>query len=211
MSIHMYLAVKVGEITKSTEKRLAQVGFGLYPDGSVRIPERIIPDALAIIDDMNLPNFSNSAIELLKRKVNKGCILDFERQPNDRHIRLIRALSDKKIVGVPEVFHSHCPNALPMISCQEPCNNWLHFLRSTHKRFPDGWMLEITPWKHERNGRVSRAEGFLQNSLCHFRRENGKILYYDTSKTIQQKIILAERNGCRAALALYSELKQLET
>ncbi len=187
---------------------LAQLGFGFYENGSVRIPPRILPKSVAVIDDMYLPNFTQSAIEMLRAKIPNGCILDFERKPSPLHQKLIAALPN--VIALPASFYTQRSKALPIVSCPEPCNQWNHFLRNTQKSYPKGWMLEITPWKRSIRGSAPKEEGFLQNALCRYRKKDGALLYFDTKQTISQKLSLAENYGCRAAIGLLQELRALE-
>ncbi len=209
MSIPVYLAVNYEENVQDSKNIIAQVGFGFHPNGSVRIPQQIIPNSVAVIDDLFLPNFTASAVHLLKDKITHGCILDFERSPSPRHKKMIQNLQDRKIISLPAQFHSLSPSALPIISCSEPCNSWLQFLNETHHRYPCGWVLEITPWYHLRDGVVNKNEGYLQHALCRFRRERNKILYYDTKETLAKKMNLAEQNGCKSVIVLQSDIKKL--
>ncbi len=207
MSISVYLAIK-DEIVKYPKNLLAQIGFGFQPDGTVRIP-KLLRKSTVVIDDIHLPNISNSAIQILKSKFER-CILDFERRESVIHKKLIQGMQDKTIIALPERFHAYAPKALPIISCMEPCNSWQNFLNKNQKKYPNGWMLEITPWNHKKEGTANKNEGYLQNSLCYFQRDHDKVLYYDTKDTISEKITLAEQYGCKAAIALYQEVKQLK-
>lgn len=209
LSILIYLAIHGGEIKNFSEKRLAQVGFGFYPNGSVRLPERVVADAAAVIDDRFVPKFSDSAMLQLKSRVERGCILDFEREPTEWHDRLIQKLADRRIIALPERFAEKMPQALPIVSCPEPCNSWAQFAKATHARHPKGWMLEVIPWHRTKSGRASQSEGFLQNSVCRFRRTEKGILYYDTADTLRQKLSVAQTHGCRAAIVLHSDCPDL--
>lgn len=209
LSILIYLAITGGEGKNFPEKRLAQVGFGFYPNGSVRLPERIVPDAVAVIDDRFLPKISDSAMLQLKSKISHGCILDFEREMNEKHLRLMQKLADQRIIALPERFSQKMPQALPIVSCPEPCNSWLQFAKAAHERHPKGWMLELIPWHQVKAGNGSQAEGFLQNSVCRFRRTEKGIVYYDTAETLRQKLAVAQTHGCRAAIALHSDCPDL--
>ncbi len=204
MQIPIYLAVRQEEIKNFP---IAQIGFGFYPNGNVRLPSRILPRAIAVIDDLHLPNFSQSAIEILKSKTPHGCIFDFERNPSKQHQQLIAAVP--KIIAIPSNFYEFAPKALPIVSCPEPCNHWQSFLRSTQKRYPRGWMLEITPWKRKVSATAPKSEGYLQNAVCRYKHENGELMYYDTKQTIAQKLTLAQSFGCRAAIGILQELREL--
>ena len=204
MQIPVYLAVKQEEVPKF---HLAQLGFGFYPNGSVRIPRKILPKAVAVVDDLYIPNFNQSAIEMLKSKLPNGCIFDFERKMTPQHSKLVKAISN--VIALPAEFHTLAPKALPIVSCAEPCNRWLSFLQETQKAFPRGWMLEITPWSRKISGNATKKEGFLQNAVCRYKYEDGELLYYDTKQTIAQKLTLAQNYGCRGAIGLLDELKAL--
>lgn len=205
LSIIIYLAIKGGEAENFSEKRPAQVGFGFYPDGSVRLPQRMTTDAAAVVDDRFMPKFSDSAMLQLKSRIDHGCILDFEREPSELHFKLISGLADRRIIALPERFSQKMPQALPIVSCPEPCNSWAQFARAAHDRHPKGWMLELIPWRHAMAGNANQEEGYLQSSVCRFRRTEKGILYYDTAQTLRQKLSVAQTHGCRAAIVLQSD------
>ncbi|MBE6984296.1 MAG: hypothetical protein E7434_01540 [Ruminococcaceae bacterium] len=205
MQIPIYLAVKNEEIVKH---RTAQLGFGFYPNGSVRLPAKILPNSIAVIDDLYLPNFTQSAVEMLKSKLIRGCILDFERKITPQHQRLVKILP--KIIALPEAYHELAPKALPIVTCSEPCNSWLQFLSQTQKKFPNGWMLEIVPWKRKVSGSAPKNEGFLKNAICRYKQQDGELMYFDTKQTIEQKLTLVQSYSCRAALGLLEELRKLQ-
>lgn len=209
LSIIIYLAIKGEESKNISEKRLAQVGFGFYPDGSVRLPERIVTNAVAVIDDRFLPKISDSAMLQLKSKVNHGCILDFEREPSEAHFKWMQRLADRRIIALPERFSQKMPQALPIVSCPEPCNSWAQFAKNAHARHPKGWMLELIPWHETKVGSGVPADGFLSDSVCRFRRTEKGILYYDTAETLRQKLTVAQNHGCRAAIILHSDCPDL--
>lgn len=208
MPISVYLVINGDETVNYPKNLLVQIGYGFKSDGSVRIPRQSIGVA-ALVDDMNLPNISSSAIEILKSKIG-SCIFDFERSEHPVHAKIIRGLSDKRIIALPSRFYSYAPKALPIVNCQEPCNSWQQFASKMQQNFPHGWMLEITPWYHEKSGSVSAAEGYLPNALCYFIRQNDKVIYYDTRETIREKLKLSQQYGCKAAIALYREMTQLK-
>lgn len=206
MSISVYLAVNREEFVNYPRNLLVQIGFGFHADGSVRIPRQ--SNSIALVDDVHLPNISISAIQVLKSKF-QACILDFERAPNPIHKKLIQGLSGKKIIALPARFHAFAPKSLPIVNCLEPCNSWVQFAEQAQKHYPHGWMLEIAPWHHEKVGIVQKNEGFLPNALCNFRKKNDKVVYFDTKETLTEKLKVAENYGCKAAIALYSEVRQL--
>ncbi len=206
----VYLAVKEEEFAKKDKFHVAQTGFGFYANGFVRLPKRILSGAVAVIDDLYLPNFSSSAIELLKSKLPNGCILDFERKPAPIHKKLLQMLTGVKVIALPASHHALSPTSLPIISCAEPCNNWQQFVQNAQKSHPRGWMLEMIPWKHLVDEKAKKEEGLLSSALCRYRTENDKLLYFDTKETLRQKLQLAQIHGCKAALGLYSELKELK-
>lgn len=208
MSISVYLVIKAEEMPNYPKNLLVQMNCGFHANGSVRLPIPPIRN-IVMIDDLNLPNFSASALQILRSKITNGCILDFEREPNNLHKRLIQGLQDKRVIAIPEKFYSFARGAFPMVSCPDPCNSYLQFVTNTQKRYPNGWMLEITPWNHERTGTSKQTEGFLTNALCYFKKQNDKVIYYDTKESVAQKLKSAQQHGCKAAIALYSEVKNL--
>ena len=209
MSIPVYLAINHEETVNHPPKLLCQTGYGFHSNGSVRTPVKIISNTVAVIDDFYLPNFSPSAIHLLRDKISNGCILDFERRPTQLHKKLIQTLQDKKIIALPAEFHAFAPTALPILNCLELCNNWSEFLKKAHSRFPNGWMLELTPWQHLREGKQNSSAGYLPHALCRYRQKEKQILYYDTKETLSKKISAAEGFNCKAVIVLYSDVKSL--
>ena len=207
MSISVYLAVKGEEFVNYPQNLLVQIGFGFHADGTVRVPKR--PKGIALIDDIHLPNVSISAIQILKSKF-QTCIFDFERTPDPIHKKLIQGMSGKKIIALPARFHPLVSQVLPIVSCLEPCNSWAQFAEQNQKLYPRGWMLEITPWYHEKIGTIQKDEGFLPNALCNFRKKKDKVIYFDTKETLTEKLKVAEKYGCKAAIALYCEVKRLK-
>lgn len=205
----IYLATKSNIVQKTPRYLYAQLGYGFYANGSVRLPHSVDTEALCIIDDLYLPNMTNSALQLLKAKIKKGCILDFERQASPIHKRLVHALSDKKIIALPEVYHDLSPKSLSIVCCNEPCNHWEQFCRKQQSSHPNGWMLQLSPWNTYMKVAVPSEEGFLKNAICRFRKENDQVLYYDTRQTLHQKLIIAQNHGCKATIALYEEVKKL--
>ena len=206
MSISVYLAVNDEEIVNHPKNLIVQLGFGFHSDGTVRSP-RQIKSGIVVVDDLHMPNFSVSALQILKSKF-RACILDFERPPTPLHKKLIQGIP--KILAITAKYHSFAPQALPIVSCLEPCNSWEQFLKQTEQQFPNGWMLEITPWHHEKIGTMNQKEGFLSYAVCRYEKRNNHILYYDTKETINEKLKLAEQYHCKAAIALLQEVRNLK-
>ncbi len=214
MSIPLYFAVNWKESVNNSQTRLAQSGFGLKKDGSARLPERWIPNALRMIDDAVLPEsaVSAAAIERLASVCKNGCFFDFERPVCQTHLSLIIGLRSrlppKKLFALPERFLSFAPDALPVVTCPKPCNSWKEFARQVQKRHRNGWMLEIVPWSYTVPTKHSFSEksDVLTAAMCSYQRKNTVLRYYDTRKSIEEKLTLAEEYGCRAAIGIWSEL-----
>lgn len=168
--------------------------------------------ALAVIDDAVLPaQLLDGAAEALRAAVENGCFFDFERPICAVHRTLLAALYPQKtLLALPVRYLPLAPDALPVLSCPKPCNDWRQFLRLTQQAHPNGWMLEVIPWSYYAPNRANiRHGGSLAQAVCEFRIEADALYYYDTGETLREKLRLAEMYGCRAAIGLESELSAL--
>ena len=208
MSIPVYYAVREEETTKEPAGHLAQIGFGMSSDGVLRLPERVMNGPI-IIDDAVISGWSGETISALSAYCSNGYFLDFERSPCETHREIIEGLPKGTLLGLPWLFYPWAGHGLPILSCPRPCNSWKQFLKNCQQQFPGGWLLEVTPWHHVRPASQGTETGFLPYALCHYQRKNGHILYYDTEKTIKEKLSLAEQFSCRAGVALLEEIRSL--
>lgn len=215
MSIPLYLAYDWKESVNNWIPPAAQLGFGFFADGSPRLPEQTLPDALTVIDDAVLPEkVLPAALERLAAHCRNGCLLDFERKPNAAHrailLGLAGLLADVPLFAVPERFSALYPRALPFVTQPRQCASWSDFARRTQRQYPNGWMLEIFPCSYTAKMPFAKTQsGFLESAVCCYRQSGASIRYYDTMQTLRNKLEIAERHGCRAAVGLYCELSPL--
>lgn len=217
MPIPLYFAMNWKEIVNNPPQRLAQGGYGVREDGKARLPERHLSGALRIVDDAVLPTaeVTEEALDRLAALCADGCCLDFERPLCAMQLSLIGGLRRRfgrgAFLALPERFAPYAPEALPVVSCPTPCNCWREFVRQAHVRHRQGWMLEITPWSLcipvENAG---TARGKLPAALCSYIRSDGMLLYFDTRESIRAKLAAAESYGCRAAIGILRELRELK-
>ena len=210
MSIPCYFAENWKESVNNSDFSYAQTGFGLQEDGSARLNPCAFP-ALCVIDDSILPLPKEEAIDRLAENCQNGGCLDFAKPVQTAHIVLLSGLQRrcKEPLAVPARFLTYSPKSLPLLSCPRPCNSWLSYVQGCRQRYPKGWVLELTPWRHISPCRMKQASGRLKSALCEYRCERGITQYYDTKETLREKIKYAEDHGCIAAIGLYSEWESL--
>lgn len=220
MPIPLYYAAEWKQIvTNSTKVPQAVTGFGLYEDGSPRIPEGIAaePQAMAVIDDAVLPQgvVPEETLDTLGSYCKAGCCLDFLRPLCPQHLALIHGLARRIPEGrpflLPAPYHSLAPSALCVLSCLKPCNRWTSFLEQAQQAHPSGWCLEVTPWRRAvpfAPGRLCPG-GPVPLALCRCRPQGEGLLYYDTAETLRMKLTAAEAYNCRLAIGLLQELEAL--
>lgn len=210
LAIPLYFAANWKQFVYSPGKRWAQTGFGVTTGGALRLPQERIPDALCVIDDREVPAdpVSDELLQALAEQCRSGCFLDFERPPLPFHAALLAALAQVTPLLVAQRFASGPVQALAVISCPQPCNSWAHFCRERAARWPGGWALEVTPWQHSVRSqlRCAAMPRFLPGALCRCRSGADGPVYYDDRETLLQKLAVAERYGCRAAIGLAEEL-----
>ncbi len=213
MSFPVYFALNWKESVNDPRIFPAQYGFGFTESGVLRLPQKIIPAALRIIDDAVLPeNVPDAAtIRQLADLCGKGCLLDFERTPTQIHAAILYGLSQycKKLplFAAPERYLRLQPSLLPLVSPPPRCANWREFVIQTGKRYPNGWMLELIPCKYSVQMPFSaQNSGDLADALCCYRQTGRTIRYFDTSATIEKKLTAAMQHSCRAAIGIYREL-----
>lgn len=218
MSIPLYFAVDCKEIEIFHPRSLfALTGFGLYPDGTARLPEQIPQGEgmLAVIDDAILPDSvpERQALDTLASYCTGGCFLDFMRPVSEVHaawiVGLRQRLSPELPFWLPERYLHFISKSLCVISCPKPCNHWERFTAEAGKRFPNGWCLEVTPWSETIALSLPQKNGYLPHALCQFQYTDGLCRFYDTQQTITDKLHIAEAHGCRAAVGLFRELSPL--
>ena len=207
MGIPVYLAVQNEAAINYPKKYLAQTGYGLRRDGHLRIPVHTM-NCPVIIDDAVM-GWQEKVLKSLAVYCRNGYILDFERPFNAEHRKIINALPQNQLLALPAAFHTVKLKALPVFSCPVPCNSWRGFLQKCQQQFQNGWMLEITPWDQQKYTGPGEDHGILPQSICAFSKSGGKITYFDTKKTICEKLEAAQSFGCMAAIALYDEVKAL--
>lgn len=217
MPIPLYFAVNWKESVNNSEILLAQGGYGVWEDGTARLPRRQIPDAPRIIDDSVLPSaeVSRETLDRLAELCTNGCFLDFERPFCALQLTLTDGLSRRlgrsAFLALPESLAPYAPSALPVVRCPSLCNGWREFCRQAQARHPRGWMLELTPWSETFEYREHDARGELPAALCAYVCTDGTLHYYDTRESIRAKLSAAESFGCRAAIGILSELRALKS
>lgn len=213
MPFPVYFASNWKESVNDPRVLPAQYGFGFLQDGALRLPERMIPGALRIVDDAVLPTRApeQASLAQLASLCKNGCLLDFERKPTPVHAAILRALAPllegAPLFSAPERFLEVCPDLLPLVTTPDRCANWTDFVTQAGKRHPNGWVLELIP----RNDSVqlpfaAQSSGELRDAMCRYRQNGRTAEYYDTRQTVARKLSLARANGCRACVGLASEL-----
>lgn len=211
LPIPLYFAADCKEIvTIQNGLNRALTGFGLSADGTLRLPEEIIP-ALAVIDDAApcaaLPQ--EETLDALAECCGEGCFFDFLRPSSALHEALLRGIQRRLPQAVPllvpEAYHDIIPNSVCVASRASPCNNWTEWCRETQRRCPSGWCLELIPWDIRCRCRAIHGERRLPNACCMVSGTH----YYDTPETLRQRLFIAQAHGCCAAIGLYRELKAL--
>lgn len=212
----LYLAVNWKEIVNNPPQRLAQGGYGVREEGTARLPERHLSGAMRIVDDAVLPTteVTEEALDRLAALCADGCCLDFERPLCAMQLSLIDGLRKRlgrgALLALPERFAPYAPEALPVVSCPTPCNCWRDFARQAHARHRQGWMLELTPWSLHIPVRDTKSQrGELPAALCSYVHSDGMLHYFDTRESIRAKLAVAEIFGCRAAIGILRELREL--
>lgn len=213
MSFPVYFALNWKESVNDPRIFPAQYGFGFTEGGVLRLPNKIIPDALRIIDDAVLPKDAPNTMTIgqLADLCEKGCLLDFERAPSRMHAAILLGLSQHcrgfPLFAAPERYLRLLPSLLPLVSPPTRCANWKEFVIQAEQRHPNGWMLELIPCKYSVQMPFSaQNSGELTDALCCYRQAGRTIRYFDTPKTLEKKLTAAMLHSCRAAIGIYQEL-----
>jgi len=212
LSIPFYFAMEENETEIVPGVRYAQLGFGFSEDDTLRFPEHRIPNAPAVINDRFLPatTLEPKVLDQLAEACQNGCILDFERPVNEVSAAIAVGLQkrlNQKIV-VPPMLRRICPDALVQIPGLL-CNHWEKFMQRIQAQYRNRWVLEIIPWHYSLLTKITTSEnGYLREACCSYHILNGKLRYYDTQESIDEKISIAEHNGCQAAITLLREYTQ---
>lgn len=211
MPIPLYFAADCKEIvTIQKERSRALTGFGLSENGTLRLPEEILP-ALAVIDDAapcaTLPQ--EETLDTLAECCGEGCFFDFLRPRSVLHEVLMRGIQKRLPQAVPlfvpEAYHDILPNSVCVVSRDAPCNSWAGWCLEKQRRFLSGWCLELIPWDIRLRCRTIHGERKLPDACCMASGTH----YYDTPETLRQRLTIAQAHGCCAAIGLYRELKSL--
>ena len=216
MSIPLYFAADYEEIVTIPKRHdRALTGFGLYPDGSIRKPPDRIP-ALAVIDDAFLPQKTPEphVLDMLADVCGQGCFFDFVRPQTPLHRALARGLQARLPQMVPlflpEPYHALAPESICVLSRVRPCNHWARYLEAKGGSYPAGWCLELIPWHQALPQRRRRAcRRTLPYACCELEMRGDELYYFDTAETLRLRLKVAQEYGCRAAIGLYRELKEL--
>lgn len=205
MSIPMYFA---GNWKDSVNRDIltAQMGYGFYPDGRVRLPKGAGQSALCVVDDAFLPT-ALPALDTLITAAEKGCCFDFERKPDELHRKLLRAMASglHGLILLPEPFQ--LSTATPLVRVQQIPNCWERLMEDCGRRYPAGWALELTPYQCTlANRATAEQEPQLIPAGCWCRVWRGQTEYYDTRESLSWRLERAEKHGCKAAIGLEQEL-----
>ena len=213
MSIPLYFAICEQEYSAAERFPFAQCGFGFHEDGSPRLPERIVPNALCVIDDAVLPPvglLTAQSVDALAACCSGGCVFDFEREEAAAHrfiVQLAASLPRSARIVLPVRYRHLLPDATPIVSCPAPVNRWQAFLAQTQKNTA-AWMLELVPWAQTyRFCCALQADRLLPQAMAHCNVQGNEVRYRETAQTIQERVTQAEAYGCIGVIGLYSELK----
>ena len=216
MPFHVYFASNWKESVNDQRIFPAQYGFGFTESGAPRLPEKLLPDALRIIDDAILPKAvpDAAAFRQLAHQCSKGFFFDFERTPTQMHTAMLRGLSqelsDIPLLIAAERFAPLCTSVLPLVTPPPRCANWLSFAAQTGAHYPKGWVLELIPYAYSvQMPFAAQSSGRLQDALCCYRQTGKKIRYFDTYETLSQKLAIAQEHACCAAIGLLKDLQPL--
>lgn len=205
MPIPLYFAANV----EISDEKVMQLGYGLYPDGTIRVPKHRIADVPIVIDDAEPVPVSAARTAELCAFGESGIYFDFERPFCEYHRQLLaqaRQLTEQ--IWLPEGYPAE--NALPVCTCPRPCNCWTDFLAAAQRRHPRGWAWEIIPWYAVVTySGAPLPPSFLENAVCMAQVSDGRLHYFDTHETIRKKLKLAEQYGCRSAVCLRSEWQEM--
>lgn len=216
MPIPLYFAADCKEIVTISETlNRALTGFGVYPDGTSRFPDTAV-SALAVIDDAILCETppGPETLDALAACCGQGCFFDFMRPAAGLHSALILGLQQRLPravpLFVPERYHAMAPNTVCVLSRATPCNHWERYVAEKSARYPSGWCLELIPWdrRFSRKGECRTAR-HIALACCELEETPEGLRYFDTPETLKQRLEIAERYGCCAAIGLYCELKKL--
>lgn len=216
MSFPFYFAADCEEFVTISDTHLrALTGFGIFSDGSARIPPRTFP-ALAVIDDavISADGPNEEALDALAAHCTEGCFFDFVRPMTGLHAALTSGLRKRLPQGapvfLPKAYCALMPEATMVLSRAVPCNHWERFLKKESAGFPAGWCLELIPWERTfRWNGTAAAPRRLPYACCELNTERGALRCYDSPETLRQRLQIARQYGCTAAIGLYRELKEL--
>ena len=215
MSIPCYLALEWKDFVNNLSGLPAQLGFGFREDGSARVPDERIENALIVIDDRILPEKgpSEEALTELAALAKNGCMLDFEQPVSPIGAAIIERLQAKATHGqpfvVPEQYPALFPQATVCVTARL-CNHWENLVRRAEKRYGSNWVLEEIPQLCVMPLTCETQRGVLPSAILCYQAENGVVRYYDTARTLTIKRQLAEAHGCRAVFGLMCEHEALE-
>lgn len=187
--------------------------LGLGAQGALRRPKNIWQNVPLILDDAIIGPMSENLRAQLLNELTHGCILDFERPVQSFHAQWLQVLRREQItpLWMPERFQPRPPREFPILSANLPHNSWQEFCRSIAQRYPEGWVLELQPVRCQRRLPCPQEarDFYLPDAICRCKLENQELLYYDTVQTLEKKLLVAQKFGCFAALALWQEWKDL--
>lgn len=217
MSIPLYFAMNYEESIIFSAPHTAQLGFGFREDGTVYMPNHIIPGSAIVINDAVLPKKSPQETDFreLSELVSCGCFLDFERSVCPVLVPFLKELQscakNAPIFAVPMQYSDLLDCCAVIVTNIGLPNSWTAFCKKQQERFGT-WVWEVIPYKKLIKVQApGKPSGSLSDALCRYRQTADGILYYDTMETITAKSEIAGYYGCIAGIGLYGELKQLSS
>ena len=153
----------------------------------------------------------------------RGVFFDFEQPLSGVFVRIaelvIRSLPDCFFL-LPENYSAVSETALILCTPCLPQNCWESFCKQKQKAYPNRWALELIPYQllYESGKKaavsyrtvqqlLSGGGQLLPQAVCMSQRSKCRHLIYDTGKTLRHKLNIAEENGCKLSIGLWSELR----
>lgn len=215
MAIDMYFIGKCKEIMTLSKAREVSYGWGVTQNGKLRRPEQWLKNAPIVIDDSITARISESFLQTLLPYCDNGCILDFERKAEIFHLSMIRFLCLKQVrpLWVPANYSKLAQSALIITLCDLPHNSWRNFCAAQQNIYGNQWVMEYHPLNNRHtvnNQNIVPKPVYLDNAICMAQRNKDNLYYFDTIKTISEKIRIAEEYGCRGILSIAAEWNDLK-
>lgn len=184
------------------------------------------PAEMLVVDDRALPqrvsgHYAQSLLHLLGENRIERVVFDFERPYHPlcaQFLQEICALNETKII-VPPTYAESVPSALVLVS-GAPCNCWAQFCAAQQEKYPDRWCLEVVPWRYrvcdgKRHPCSEDVSGRFQHkntdALCITGQAGKDFYFFDTGRTLREKLGVAGEYSCCLAIGIGAELLPLTT